>query len=105
MCALQQAFVLQIRDVLMDGGQRTEAQTTGYFLVRGRVAVFLREAGEKVDDLFLPPSDSHAEIVANKKRIARPLLILSIATGESKWQKGIIPILKLAYAKKCMEVL
>ena len=74
---LQQAFVLQIRDVLMHGGQRTEAQATGYFLIGRGVAVFLREAGKKVDDLFLPPSDSHAEIVANKKRIAIPLLILS----------------------------
>jgi len=30
----------------------------------------LRETGEKIDDLFLPPCNSHAEIVANKRRIA-----------------------------------
>ncbi len=76
--ALQEAFVLQIGDVLVHGGQRTEAETAGDFLVGGGVAVLLREAGKEVDDLFLPPCDSHAGIVANKKRIAIPILIPSV---------------------------
>jgi hypothetical protein len=41
-------------------------------LVRGRVAVLLREVGEKVDDFLLPPCNSHAPIVANKRRTASP---------------------------------
>lgn len=73
--ALEQPFVLQIGDVFVHGGERAKAETTGDLLIRGGVAVLLREAGEKVEDLFLSPRDSHAEIVANKKRIAIPLLI------------------------------
>ena len=72
---LQQAFVLQIGDVLMHRGQRTEAKTTSYLLIGRRVAVLLGKAGKEVDDLFLPPCDSHAKIVANKKRIAISLFI------------------------------
>jgi hypothetical protein len=60
----------------MHGGKRTESETACDFLVRRRVAIFLREAGEEIDDFFLPPCDSHAEIVANKKRIAIPFLLL-----------------------------
>lgn len=75
MRTLQQAFVLQVGDVFMHGGERAEAEAAGDLLVRRRVAVLLREAGEKVDDLFLPPCDSHAGIVANKKRIAIAKLI------------------------------
>ena len=44
MSALQEAFVLQIGDVLVHGGQRTEAETAGDFLVGGRVAILLCEA-------------------------------------------------------------
>ena len=44
MCSLQEAFVLEIGNVLMHGGQGTEAKTTGYFFVGRGVAVFLREA-------------------------------------------------------------
>jgi len=69
--ALEQAFVLEIGDVFVHGGERAQSQTAGDFLVGGRVAVLLGEAGEEVDNLFLPPCYSHAEIVANKKRIAR----------------------------------
>ena len=70
MCALEQAFVLEVGDVFVHGGERAQAQSAGNLLVRRRVAVLLREAGEEVDNLFLPPCYSHAEIVANKKRIA-----------------------------------
>ena len=59
--ALKQAFVLQIGDVLVDGGERAEAQAAGDLLVGRGVAVLLGEAGEEVDDLFLPPRDCHAD--------------------------------------------
>src|SRR6185312_9009793 len=74
--ALQQTLVLQVGDVFMHGCKRTEAQAARDLLVGRRVTVLLRETGEKIDDLFLPPCNSHAEIVANKRRIAITLLIL-----------------------------
>ena len=58
--ALQQALVLEIGDVFVHGGERTEAQSAGDLLVGGRVAILLREVGKKVDDLFLPPRNCHA---------------------------------------------
>ncbi len=59
MGALKQAFVLQIGDVLVHGGKGAEAQSAGDLLVGRGVAVLLGEAGQKVDDLFLPPRDCH----------------------------------------------
>lgn len=70
MCTLEKAFVLEVGDVFVHGGERTQAQAAGNLLVRRRVAILLREAGEEVDNLFLPPCYSHGDIVANKKRIA-----------------------------------
>ncbi len=58
--SLEKAFVLKISDVFMYGGQRAEPQTRGDLLIGWGVAVFLGEAGEEVDNLFLPPCDSHA---------------------------------------------
>ena len=68
--ALQQALGLEIGDVLMDGGERAEAEARGDLLIGGGVAVAGGEAGEKVENLFLPTRDSHALILANKRRIA-----------------------------------
>lgn len=56
--------------MLVYGGEGAKAKAAGNLLIRGGVAVLLREAGEKVDDFFLPSCNSHAEIVANKRRIA-----------------------------------
>lgn len=66
--ALQEALILQIRYVLMDRGEGAEAKASGDLLVGRGVAVAGGEAGEKVDDLFLPTGDSHVDIVANKRR-------------------------------------
>jgi len=71
---LEETFVLQISDVLVHSGKRTEAQAAGNLLIRRGVSVLLREAGEEVENLFLSPRDSHAGIVANKKRIAIAIL-------------------------------
>lgn len=70
MSPLQKSLVLQIGDVFMNGGKRAEAQAAGDLLIGRGVPILLSEAGEKVENLFLPPCDSHAEIVANKRRIA-----------------------------------
>ena len=67
--------------MLVDGGERAEAETAGDLLIGRRVSVLLREAGEKVDDLFLSPRDSHAGIVANKKRIAISILVRCFVAG------------------------
>jgi hypothetical protein len=57
---LEEAFVLQVRDVFMYGGEGAEAQSGGDLLVGRRVAVLLGEAGQEVDDLFLSPCNCHA---------------------------------------------
>ena len=59
MCALKKAFLLQICDVFMHGGERAEAEAAGDLLVGGRVAVAGGEGGEKVEDLFLPTRNCH----------------------------------------------
>lgn len=67
--ALEEALILQVGDVLVYCGEGAESETAGDLFVGRRVTVLLGEAGEEVQDLFLPPRDSHAGIVANKKRI------------------------------------
>ena len=57
---LKQALVLKICDVLVHCGEGAETQTAGDLLIGRGVAVFLGEAGEKVDDLFLPSRNCHA---------------------------------------------
>jgi hypothetical protein len=58
--ALEKTLVLEVGDVLVHGGEGAEAQPAGDLLVRRGVAVLLGEAGEKVDDLFLPSRNCHA---------------------------------------------
>ena len=60
--------------MLVYGGEGTDAEARGDLFIGRRVTVLLGEGGEKVDDLFLPPRDSHAGIVANKRRIATAIL-------------------------------
>jgi len=57
--ALEEAFVLQISDVFVHGGEGAEAQSAGDLLIGRGVAIFLSEAGKKVDDLFLPSRNCH----------------------------------------------
>ena len=70
MRALQEAFVLKIGDVLVHGGEGAKVEARGDFFVRGRVAILRGEGGEEIDHFFLPTRDSHAAILANKKRTA-----------------------------------
>ena len=85
MGALQESLVLEIGDVFVHGSERAQAQAAGNLLVRGRVTVLLREAGEEVDNLFLPPCYSHGGIVANKKRIARGSEDLFVRYSRELW--------------------
>jgi hypothetical protein len=68
--SLEKPFVLQVGDVFMNGCEGVESETSGDLFVRRRVTVLLGEAGEEVDDFFLPSGNCHDRIVANKKRIA-----------------------------------
>jgi hypothetical protein len=67
--ALEKSFVLKIGDVFVHGSEGTKAKAARNLFVGRGVPVLLGEAGEKVEHLFLPPCNSHAGIVANKKRI------------------------------------
>ena len=96
MSALEQALLLEIGDVLVDGGQGTETESSGDLFIGRGVSVLLGEAGEEVDDLFLSPGDCHAGIVANKKRIEK--LFSKFFCGEGSWMDNCrhrIPILEL----------
>ena len=59
--ALEEALVLQVGDVFVDGGEGVEAEAGGDFLVGWGVAVFEGEVGEEVDHFFLPPCNCHAD--------------------------------------------
>ncbi len=67
--ARDEALVLEVGDVLVDGGQRFEAEAPGDFLIGGGIAVALDETGDEVENLFLPPGDGHGLSIAKKKRI------------------------------------
>jgi len=58
---LEEALVLKIGDVLVDGSEGAETQAAGDLLVGRRVAILLGEAGEEVDNLFLSPCNCHAD--------------------------------------------
>lgn len=60
MGALEEALVLQVGDVFVHCGERTEAEAAGDLLKGWGVAVLLGEGGEEVENLFLPSRDSHA---------------------------------------------
>ena len=56
--------------MFVDGGEGGEIEASGDFFVGRRVAVSGGEAGEEVDNFFLPPRNRHANILANERRIA-----------------------------------
>ena len=58
--ALEEALVLQVGNVFVHGGKGVEAEAGGDLFVGRGVTVLLGEAGEKIDDFFLPPRDRHA---------------------------------------------
>ena len=70
MRALEQALVLQVGDVFVDGRMRAELQAGGDLLIGRRVAVLGGEIREEVDNFFLPPRNGHGDILANKQRTA-----------------------------------
>ena len=61
MRALEQAFILEIGDVFVHGGERAKTQAAGDLLIGGGVTILLSKAGEEVDDLFLPTCNCHAD--------------------------------------------
>jgi hypothetical protein len=60
-CALKEAFGLQIGNVFMHSCKGAKAQTAGDLLVGRGIAILLGKAGEEVNNLSLPSCDSHAD--------------------------------------------
>jgi hypothetical protein len=58
-CAREQAFVLQVRDVLVDGGQRPEIEAARDLLKRGGITIPLHEAGNEFQHFLLPAGYCH----------------------------------------------
>src|ERR1700688_2297160 len=61
----------------MHRGQVFQVHSASNFLKGRRIAVPRYERFQKVDNLFLPSSDSHGRIIAKKKRIAREVFRIS----------------------------
>jgi hypothetical protein len=56
--------------MFVDRSQRTEIKTGSDLFIGRRVTVPRREAGEKVENFFLPPRNGHAQSLANKRRMS-----------------------------------
>src|ERR1035437_2858896 len=80
MHAVQQSLLFQVVNVLVHGSQAFEPDPARNLLERRGVAVARHKGLEKVENLFLPSSDSHGRIIANKKRTATVLF----GAGESE---------------------
>src|SRR6185369_10605425 len=66
--ALDEAFFLQIREVLVDRGQRRQTEAPADFLQAGRVAVLLNEIVQVVEDFPLTLGQwQHARILRKRK--------------------------------------
>jgi hypothetical protein len=67
--AIQQSLLFEIGDVLVNCSQALQSHAARDLFKRRRIAVAGNKGFEKVEDFFLPASDSHGRIIANKKRI------------------------------------
>jgi hypothetical protein len=57
--ALQQTFVLEVIDVLVNGGERAQFEAAGDLFIGRGVAVALYEAADEIQHFFLPAGDGH----------------------------------------------
>jgi hypothetical protein len=71
--AIEQSLSFQVGNVLVHGGQALEPHAAGNFLKRWGIPIAGHKRLQEVDDFFLPASNSHGRIIANKKRIAPEL--------------------------------
>src|SRR5580704_2544052 len=65
--AREQALLLQIRDVLVHGGQRIQVEPLANLLKRRRIAMLGHESRNKVVNFVLPACDRHAAIIGEQK--------------------------------------
>ena len=76
MHAVQQPLLFQVGNVLMHGGQALQPHAARN-LFKGRgVAVARYKRLQEVENLFLPSGNSHARIIANKKRTVSTLFFV-----------------------------
>jgi hypothetical protein len=68
--AIEHSFFFEVCYVFVDGRQALQPHATRNLLKRRGIAVAGDKGLEKVDHFFLPSSDSHGRIIANKKRSA-----------------------------------
>jgi hypothetical protein len=81
--AVEQALFLEVGDVLVHGGQALQLHAARDLFKRRGVAVAGHERFEEVENLFLPSSDSHGRIIANKKRTMSTIFSLVVREGGS----------------------
>jgi hypothetical protein len=68
--AIEHSLFFEVRNVFVDGRQALQPHATRNLLKRRGITVAGDKGLEKVDYFFLPSSDSHGRIIANKKRSA-----------------------------------
>jgi hypothetical protein len=77
--AVEEALLFKVRDVFMHRSEAFQPHSPGDLFERRGIAVAQHERSQKIDYLFLPSCDSHARIIAKKKRIARRSFCLSFS--------------------------
>ncbi len=81
MNAVEHPLLFKVGDVLVHGGQALEIHPAGDLFKRRRIAVASDKSFKEIDDFFLSACDSHAGIIANKKRTARSVFAYCLLLG------------------------
>ena len=81
-------FLFKVGNVLMHGCQALQPHAARNLLKRRGIAVASHERLQEIENLFLPTCDSHARIIANKKRTAQYLFLRLLYGGETALKKS-----------------
>jgi len=63
----EEAFVLQVSDVLVHGSEGAKVETAGNFFEGWGIAVSLHKAGDELEHFLLPPGDRHSGHYSEQK--------------------------------------
>jgi hypothetical protein len=79
MYPVKKPFLFKVRYVFVDSCQTFEPHSARNLFKRRGIAIAEHKRLQEVENLFLPSSNSHGRIIANKKRIATILLLRTSA--------------------------
>ena len=95
---LTRPFFCEVREVLVDGGQRAQAEVVGRLLDRRRVALALDVAVQEVQDLLLPARHVHDDLPGSKVGENQAKVNPSAASsrGGHAWPSARVPAGRVA---------